>query len=157
MRRSETWGDQAVRPNGRRAQRSAKVYATARRYDEPISTATTESTVQWLRDRRMGAQQQLRWLPRGAHLMFKVRTLVVKGDFNHDQLMISSDCPQTYVSRSPVNLATSAAVVPPYVAISAVASSLTSASPIRSGARSTSRCHRAQLAPFWQPTDRIFR
>jgi hypothetical protein len=34
-------------------------YATARRCDEPISTATTESTVQWLLHRRMGAQQQM--------------------------------------------------------------------------------------------------
>ena len=49
-------------------------YATARRSDEPISTATTESKVQWLLHRRMGANQQMRWSPRGAHLMLKVRT-----------------------------------------------------------------------------------
>jgi hypothetical protein len=59
-------------------------YATARRTDEPISTATTESTVQWLLHRRMGAQQQMRWSPRGAHLMLKVRTSVVNGTFNVD-------------------------------------------------------------------------
>jgi hypothetical protein len=35
-------------------------YATARRREEPISTATTESTVQWLLHRRMHAQQQMR-------------------------------------------------------------------------------------------------
>jgi hypothetical protein len=35
-------------------------YATARQRDEPILTATTESTVQWLLHRRMGAQQQMR-------------------------------------------------------------------------------------------------
>jgi hypothetical protein len=46
-------------------------YATARRRAEPISTATTESTVQWLLHRRMGAQQQMRWSSRGAHLMLK--------------------------------------------------------------------------------------
>jgi len=34
-------------------------YATARRHEEPISTAITESTV--------NAQQQMRWSPRGAH------------------------------------------------------------------------------------------
>jgi hypothetical protein len=51
-------------------------YATARRSDEPISTATTESTVQWLLHRRMGANQQMRWTPRGAHCMLKVRTAV---------------------------------------------------------------------------------
>jgi hypothetical protein len=48
-------------------------YATARRREEPISTAITESTVQWLLHRRMNAQQQMRWSPRGAHLMLKVR------------------------------------------------------------------------------------
>jgi hypothetical protein len=41
-------------------------YATARRYEEQISTAITESTVQWLLHRRMSAQQQMRWSPRGA-------------------------------------------------------------------------------------------
>ena len=59
-------------------------YATARGSDEPISTATTESTVQWLLHRRMGANQQMRWSPRGAHLMLKVRTAVVNGTFNKD-------------------------------------------------------------------------
>jgi hypothetical protein len=44
-------------------------YATARRREEPISTAVTESTVQWLVQRRMNAQQQMRWTPRGAHLI----------------------------------------------------------------------------------------
>ena len=41
-------------------------YAKARCSGEPISTATTESTVQWLLHRRMGANQQMRWSPRGA-------------------------------------------------------------------------------------------
>jgi hypothetical protein len=59
--------------------------ATARRCEEPISTAITESTMQWLLHRRMSAQQQMRWSPRGAHLMLKVRTSVVNGtlDRNH--------------------------------------------------------------------------
>jgi len=59
-------------------------YATARRRDEPISTATTESTVQWLLHRRMNAQQQMRWSPRGAHLMFKVRTAVMNRTLERD-------------------------------------------------------------------------
>lgn len=59
-------------------------YATARHSREPISTVTTESTVQWLLHRRMGANQQMRWSPRGAHLMLKVRTSVVNGTFNDD-------------------------------------------------------------------------
>jgi hypothetical protein len=51
-------------------------YAMARRDEEPISPAITESTVQWLLHRRMNASQQLRRSPRGAHLMLKVRTSV---------------------------------------------------------------------------------
>ena len=43
--------------------------ATARRREEPILTAVTESTVQWLLHRRMNAQKQMRWTPRGAHLV----------------------------------------------------------------------------------------
>jgi hypothetical protein len=62
-------------------------YATARRRDEPISTAITESTVQWLLHRRMNAQQQMRWSPRGAHLMLKVRTSVVNGTLSRDHAM----------------------------------------------------------------------
>jgi hypothetical protein len=59
-------------------------YATARRHEEPISAAITESTVQWLLHRRMNAQQQMRWSPRGAHLMLKVRTSVVNGTLSRD-------------------------------------------------------------------------
>ncbi|SDR64246.1 hypothetical protein SAMN05519103_09574 [Rhizobiales bacterium GAS113] len=59
-------------------------YATARRRGEPISTATTESTVQWLLPRRMNAQQQMRWSPRGAHLMLKVRTAVMNRTLERD-------------------------------------------------------------------------
>jgi hypothetical protein len=59
-------------------------YGTARRREEPISTATTESTVQWLSHRRMNAQQQMRWSPRGAHLMLKVRCAVMNGTLERD-------------------------------------------------------------------------
>jgi hypothetical protein len=59
-------------------------YATARRREEPISTAVTESTVQWLVHRRMNAQQQMRWTPRGAHLMLKVRCAVMNGTLHYD-------------------------------------------------------------------------
>ena len=59
-------------------------YATGRRCDKPISTAITESTVQWLLHRRMSAQQQMRWSPRGAHLMLKVRTASVNGTLDRD-------------------------------------------------------------------------
>jgi hypothetical protein len=59
-------------------------YATARRDGEPISTATTEGAVQWLLHRRMGANQQMRWSPRGAHCMLKVRTAVANGTLAED-------------------------------------------------------------------------
>jgi hypothetical protein len=59
-------------------------YATTRRREEPLSTALTERTVQWLLHRRMNAQQQMRWSPRGAHLMLKVRTSGVNGTLNRD-------------------------------------------------------------------------
>jgi hypothetical protein len=59
-------------------------YATARHCEEPISTAPTESTVQWLLHRRMGANQQMRWSPRGAHLMLQVRTSLANSTFDHD-------------------------------------------------------------------------
>jgi hypothetical protein len=56
-------------------------YATARHDAEPISTAPTESAVQWLLHRRMGASQQMRWSPRGVHMMLQVRTAVANGTF----------------------------------------------------------------------------
>jgi hypothetical protein len=59
-------------------------YATALRREEPISTAITESRVQWLLHRRMNAQQQMRWSPRGAYLLLKVRTSVVNGTPSRD-------------------------------------------------------------------------
>jgi hypothetical protein len=59
-------------------------YATAQRCDEPISTATTEGTVQWLLHRRMGTNQQMRWTTRGAHCMLKVRTAVANDTLAED-------------------------------------------------------------------------
>ena len=59
-------------------------YAKARRDGEPISTAATEGAVQWLLHRRMGANQQMRWSPRGAHRMLKVRTAVANGTLADD-------------------------------------------------------------------------
>jgi hypothetical protein len=40
--------------------------------------------VQWLVHRRMNAQQQMRWTPRGAHLMLKVRYAVMNGTLHYD-------------------------------------------------------------------------
>ena len=62
-------------------------YATARGDGEPISTAATEGAVQWLLHRRMGANQQMRWPPRGAHLMLKVRTAVANGTLAEEHVV----------------------------------------------------------------------
>jgi hypothetical protein len=59
-------------------------YAAAHLDAEPISTAPTEGTVQWLLHRRMRANQQMRWSPRGAHMMLKVRTVAANGTLVRD-------------------------------------------------------------------------
>ena len=59
-------------------------YAAALHRGEPISTATTESTVQRLLHRRMSANQQMRWSPRSAHRMLKVRTAAMNGTLASD-------------------------------------------------------------------------
>ena len=71
-------------------------YATARKQSGPISTATTESTVQRLLHRRMGANQHMRWSPRGAHLMLKVRTSVMNGAFTQDHAAAESYAHRPY-------------------------------------------------------------
>jgi len=63
-------------------------YAAARRSAEPISTAPTESAVHRLLHRRMTAKQQMRWSPRGAHFMLKVRTAVMNGTFERDHIAL---------------------------------------------------------------------
>ena len=64
-------------------------YAAARRSGEPISTAQTESTVHRLLHRRMTAKQQMRWSPRGAHFMLKVRTSIMNGTFEQDHIALA--------------------------------------------------------------------
>jgi hypothetical protein len=59
-------------------------HAAARHDAEPISTAPTESTVRWPLHRRMAANQQMRWSPRGAHMMLKVRTALANGTLERD-------------------------------------------------------------------------
>jgi hypothetical protein len=61
-------------------------YAEARHDGELISTTTTEATVRWLLHRRMGANRQMRWSPRGAHRMLKVRTAVANGTLAEDHV-----------------------------------------------------------------------
>ena len=54
-------------------------YAVRDRYQMPISTATTESTVNQVISRRMVKRQQMRWSRDGAHRVLEVRTQVLNG------------------------------------------------------------------------------
>jgi hypothetical protein len=71
-------------------------YAAARRSKEPISTAPTESAVHRLLHRRMTAKQQMRWSPRGAHFMLKVRTAVINGTFERDHIALAHATPSVH-------------------------------------------------------------
>jgi hypothetical protein len=59
-------------------------YGERHRCGEPISTATSEATVNRVISRRMVKKQQMRWSPRGAHLLLKVRTRVLNDDLAAD-------------------------------------------------------------------------
>jgi hypothetical protein len=59
-------------------------YAPARRRVEPISTAPTESPVQWLPHPLVNAKRQMRWTPPGAHLMLKVRCALTSSTLEQD-------------------------------------------------------------------------
>ena len=61
-------------------------YGERQRAGEAISTAFTESAVNQVISKRMVKKQQMRWTPRGAHLLLQVRTRVLNdqlaGDFH---------------------------------------------------------------------------
>jgi hypothetical protein len=61
-------------------------YGERHRAGEAISTAFTESAVNQVISKRMVKKQQMRWSPRGAHLLLQVRTRVLNdqlaGDFH---------------------------------------------------------------------------
>ena len=59
-------------------------YGERHRCGEPISTATAEATVNQVISRRMVKKQQMRWSPRGAHLLLQVRTRVLNDDLAAD-------------------------------------------------------------------------
>jgi hypothetical protein len=46
-------------------------------YEETISSAFVESTINQIVSKRMVKRQQMRWTPRGAHLLLQVRTRVL--------------------------------------------------------------------------------
>ena len=59
-------------------------YGERHRCGEPISTAAAEATVNRVISRRMVKKQQMRWSPRGAHLLLQVRTRVLNDDLAAD-------------------------------------------------------------------------
>ena len=59
-------------------------YGERRRAGEAISTAFVESTVNNVISKRMVKRQQMRWSPRGAHLLLQVRTRVLNDQLADD-------------------------------------------------------------------------
>jgi len=55
-------------------------YGKLHRCGRPISTAMAESAVNQVLNHRMCKRQQMRWTPRGAHLLAQVRCAVINGD-----------------------------------------------------------------------------
>lgn len=55
-------------------------YGERRRAGEAISSSTAESAVNQVISKRMVKKQQMRWSPRGAHLLLQVRTRALNGD-----------------------------------------------------------------------------
>lgn len=55
-----------------------------RRAGEAISTAFVESAVNQVISKRMVKKQQMRWSPRGAHLLLQVRTRVLNNTLTND-------------------------------------------------------------------------
>ena len=59
-------------------------YGERYRAGEAISTAFTESAVNQVIAKRMVKKQQMRWTPRGAHLLLQVRTRVLNDQLASD-------------------------------------------------------------------------
>ena len=59
-------------------------YGERYRAGEAISSSITESVVNQVIAERMVKKQQMRWTPRGAHLILQVRTRVLNGDLASD-------------------------------------------------------------------------
>jgi hypothetical protein len=59
-------------------------YGERYRSGEAISSAFVESAVNQVVNKRMVKKQQMRWTPRGAHLLLQVRTRVLNDDLADD-------------------------------------------------------------------------
>ena len=56
-------------------------YGERYRNGERIATGFVESTVNQVISKRMVKKQQMRWSPKGVHLLLQVRTRVLDGDW----------------------------------------------------------------------------
>ncbi len=59
-------------------------YGERYRAGEPISSSLAESAVNQVISKRMVKKQQMRWSPRGAHLLLQVRTRALNDDLAAD-------------------------------------------------------------------------
>ena len=59
-------------------------YGQRYRAGETISSSLAESAVNQVISKRMVKKQQMRWTPRGAHLLLQVRTRVLNNDLADD-------------------------------------------------------------------------
>lgn len=69
-------------------------YGKRHRDGEPISTAMAESALNQILNQRMCKRQQIRWSPRGVHLLAQVRCAVINGDL-HERLETARRRPKT--------------------------------------------------------------
>ncbi len=65
------------------------------RAGEVISTSFVESAVNQVISKRMVKKQQMRWSPRGAHLLLQIRTRVLNDTLAHDYRRWYPDCTHT--------------------------------------------------------------
>jgi len=57
---------------------------------KPISTSRAEGTVNQLVSARMNKRRPMRWSPRGAHRVLRVRAAVLDGRFGHQALQLAA-------------------------------------------------------------------
>ena len=82
-------------------------YSERDRVGEVISSSLAESTINQVVSKRMVKKQQMRWTPRGAHLLLQVRTRVLNDDLADDFRRWHSGFTHT-IEGSPAGLAVAA-------------------------------------------------
>ena len=70
--------------NGRLCHSAIPNYGERRLAGEAISTSFVESAVNQVISKRMVKKQQMRWSPRGAHLLLQIRTRVLNNTLTDD-------------------------------------------------------------------------